>query len=203
MTHPEINPGDFHPMIAALEQAVSEIRDEAPDAAVVEAAAARVWARLASESAAQSAPASLHHVRGCADFRALIPEYRAGRLPAARVTLLQDHLHECVACRKVYEGKVVPMPVPFAARRVQHPVRWAAAAALVAAAGLSVWIAFCFSPRPRDPQQGSCIAAIEKPPRNKHNRSTITEPRSHDCSTITEPRRGNRSRQPRAQAHKR
>jgi hypothetical protein len=31
----------------ALEQAVTEIRDEAIDDAVIEAAAARVWARLA------------------------------------------------------------------------------------------------------------------------------------------------------------
>jgi len=127
-------------MIAALEQAVSEIRDEAPDAAVVEAAAARVWARLMVGDAV-TAPASLHHIRGCAGFQALIPEYRAGRLPAARATLLQDHLHECVACRKIYEGRVVSMPAPQAARRVAHRVRWAAAAVVVAAAGLSVWVA--------------------------------------------------------------
>jgi hypothetical protein len=47
-----------NPMDAALEQAVTEIRDEVIDDAVVEAAAARVWARLA-ESAE-------HHIRGCA-----------------------------------------------------------------------------------------------------------------------------------------
>jgi len=148
MTYPEFNPADtnppagFNPMAPALEQAVSEIRDEAPDAAVVEAAAARVWARLSLEATgAQAAPAPHHHVRGCADFQALIPEYRAGRLPEARATLLKDHLHECVACRKVFEGRVVPMPVPHTARRVAHPVRWAAAAAVVAAAGLSIWIA--------------------------------------------------------------
>ena len=33
------------------------------------------------------------------------------------------------------------MPAPQTARRVAHPVRWAAAAVVVAAAGLSVWIA--------------------------------------------------------------
>ena len=93
-----------------------EIRDDSPDPAVIEAAAARVWARLA-EAAASS---SHEHIRGCADFQALIPDYRAGRLPEARATLLKDHLHECVACRRVYEGRVVVMPAarPVAPRQL-------------------------------------------------------------------------------------
>ena len=86
----------------ALEQAMAEIRDDAVDPAVVEAAAARVWARLAQ--AAQAGP--VEHIRSCGDFQALIPEYRAGRLTDARAMLIKDHLHECVACRRVYEGRV-------------------------------------------------------------------------------------------------
>jgi hypothetical protein len=117
----------------ALEQAVSEIRDETIDDAVVEAAAARVWARLAE--------APEHHIRGCADFQSLIPEYRAGHLTEARALLLQDHLHQCVACRHVFEGKVVTFPATRAARRTVHTVRWAVAAVVVAAAGLSIWVA--------------------------------------------------------------
>jgi ferric-dicitrate binding protein FerR (iron transport regulator) len=117
----------------ALEQAVTEIRDEVIEDAVVEAAATRVWARLA-ESAG-------HHIRGCADFQSLIPEYRAGRLTEARAMLLQDHLHQCVACRHVFEGKVVAFPAPRPARRTVHTVRWAVAAVVVAAAGLSIWVA--------------------------------------------------------------
>ena len=139
MTPTEYNPAELGPMDPALEQAVSEIRDEAPDAAVIEAAASRVWARLASQVA--ELPAPNHHIRGCADFQALIPDYRAGRLPQARLTLLKDHLNQCVVCRKVYEGNVLPMPVPRTAGRVSHPVRWAAAAVVVAAAGMSIWIA--------------------------------------------------------------
>ena len=119
--------------MSALEQAVTEIRDEIIDDAVVEAAAARVWARLAG--------AAEHHIRGCADFQSLIPEYRAGRLTAARAMLLQDHLHQCVACRHVFEGKVVAFPTPRAPRRTVHTVRWAVAAVVVAAAGLSIWVA--------------------------------------------------------------
>jgi ferric-dicitrate binding protein FerR (iron transport regulator) len=124
---------EYNPMDTALEQAVTEIREEIIDDAVVEAAAARVWTRLAG--------ASEHHIRGCADFQSLIPEYRAGRLTEGRALLLQDHLHQCVACRHVFEGKVVAFPAPRAPRRTVHTVRWAVAAVVVAAAGLSIWVA--------------------------------------------------------------
>ena len=120
-------------MDPALEQAMIEIRDDAVDPAVVEAAAARVWASLAAQC-----HAPLHT---CDDFQALIPEFKAGHLPAARALLVKDHLHECVACRRVYEGRVVAMPAPPAARRVNYTARWAVAATVVVAAGLSVWFA--------------------------------------------------------------
>ncbi|HTP87927.1 MAG TPA: FecR domain-containing protein [Bryobacteraceae bacterium] len=125
---------ESNPMDPALEQAMSEIREETVDDAVVEAAAARVWANLSQ--AQTHAP-----LRTCADFQALIPDLKAGRLPAARAILVKDHLHECVACRKVHEGRVVAMPVASARRRSNPTVRWAIAAAVVAAAGLSVWVA--------------------------------------------------------------
>jgi hypothetical protein len=128
-----MNLAEFDPMDPQLEQAVNEIRSDTVDDAVVEAAAQRVWARL--EAAARP-----EHIRTCADFQALIPDYRAGRLAEARVTLLKDHLHECVACRKVYEGRVVAMPAPQKARPASaYPVRWAAAAVVVLAVGASTW----------------------------------------------------------------
>ncbi len=122
----------------ALEQALSEIRDEAVDPAVVEAARNRVWARLA-EAAGQL---SAEPIRGCAGFQALLADYRAGRLPQARAMLVEDHLHACVACRHIYEGKVVTMPAARPARsagRSSYAVRWAAAAVVVLAAGAGVW----------------------------------------------------------------
>jgi hypothetical protein len=132
---PEINPMD-----PALERAVLEIRDESPDAAVVEAAAARVWARLAA--AAGQRPAE--HIRGCADFQALFADYRAGRLNEARALLLKDHLNQCVACRRAYEGKVVAFPGPQVARgavrRPRYALWWAAAAGAIAA-GVLIWVA--------------------------------------------------------------
>jgi hypothetical protein len=134
-----MNP-EMNPMDPELERAVSEIRDEPVDSAAIEAAAARVWARLAEAAGEQPS----EHIRGCADFQALIPEYRAGRLPEARALLLKDHLNNCVACRRVYEGRVVAFPSPHAApapRVNRYVMRWAAAAAVVAAAGVTVWLA--------------------------------------------------------------
>jgi ferric-dicitrate binding protein FerR (iron transport regulator) len=124
-------------MDPALERAISEIREEVVSDEVVAAAAARVWGRLAH------AP---EHIRSCADFQALIPDFRARRLPEARALLLEDHLHECVACRHVFEGKVVPLPVNFPERTQSAPrpartsaPRWAIAAGILATGGLVAW----------------------------------------------------------------
>jgi len=125
---------EFNPMSPALEQAVREIGDEPVDQAVVEAAAARVWARL---TATESHSAS---IRNCADFQALIPEFRAGRLSEARAMLLEDHLHRCVACRRIFEGRVVVMPAGPGARRTRHTARWALAATVLLVAGVTVWV---------------------------------------------------------------
>lgn len=131
---------EISPMDPALERAVTEIRDETPDAAVVEAAAGRVWARLA-EAAGQKPAES---IRGCADFQALFSDYRAGRLGGARALLLKDHLNQCVACRRAYDGKVVAFPgrqtAEGAARRPRYGLRWAAAAGAIAA-GVLIWVA--------------------------------------------------------------
>ena len=128
----------------ALEQAMTEMRNDAPDAAVMEAAAARVWARLAEAAGPAETPSGpAEHIRGCADFQALFPEYRAGQLAEARALLVQDHLHQCVACRRAYEGKVVSMPAPAATApafgRSRHIGLWAAAAA-AAVIGVSIYI---------------------------------------------------------------
>jgi FecR-like protein/putative zinc finger protein len=120
-------------MDRALEQAITEIRGEAISTDIVEGAALRVWARIS-----QVADPAPERLRTCADFQALLTDWRAGRLPEARALLVQDHLRECVACRHVAEGKVVPIPV-LAPRRVNQTMRWAVAAGVMAAGGLVVW----------------------------------------------------------------
>lgn len=117
-----------------LDRAISEIRNETPDAAAAEQAAGRVWSKL--EKSRHAA------LRGCADFQALLPDYRAGRLWEARALLLKDHLHECVACRKAFAGE--PAPKVVSMRRgsswaARPAFRWAVAACLALGVGLTAW----------------------------------------------------------------
>jgi hypothetical protein len=122
---------------APLEQAISEIRGENIAEAAVEAAASRVWQRLTEQA---ERPAE--HIRDCAAFQELFEGYRAGRLPEARALLVRDHLHECVACRHVFERKVVTIPQPLPHGRgseTRAVPRWAIAAGMVAAGGLAAW----------------------------------------------------------------
>jgi len=127
----------------ALERAVAEIRAEDIPEEVIEAAAARVWQRLSEPG--EHPPRvrePAEHIRDCAAFQALIPDFRAQRLPAARALLLQDHLHECVTCRRVFEGKVVPLGTrqSYAAPETRsRTTRWAIAAGAIAAGGLVAW----------------------------------------------------------------
>ena len=110
-----------------LDRVLSEIRNETVDDSAVEAAAERVRARL-------HAP-----LNSCADFQALMPDYRAGRLSEARALLLKDHTHECVACRKAMEGaKVVAFQAPRPVTAAPW-FRWAMAAGMAVGAVLAGW----------------------------------------------------------------
>ena len=114
-----------------LEQAIADIHNESVEPALIESAARRVQARLE-----QHAP-----LRSCADFQALIPEYRAGMLSEARALLLKDHTRECVACRKVF-SPARPVPISLARRRAWSTIpsfRWAMAAAATVVAALATW----------------------------------------------------------------
>lgn len=114
-----------------LDRILDDIRNEAVDPAAVEAAAARVRAGLPRAA-----------LRSCADFQALMPDYRAGRLPEARALLLKDHTRECAACRKALAGE--SKVTAFVPRRAAAApaFRWAMAAgvaALAVLAGYAVW----------------------------------------------------------------
>lgn len=82
----------------SLDGIIAEIRQEPVDEQLAEQAARRVWNRIADSSVE---PVSIGQIRGCADFRALIPAYVEASLPEARALLVQDHVLECVGCRRV------------------------------------------------------------------------------------------------------
>lgn len=143
---------------ALLDAAIGEVRNDGIDPQVVEEARRRVWARLREEAertALESAvPTPAGHIRGCADFQRLMPDYRAGKLSLARRMLLEDHVHECVACRKAMRPEAQPQMRP-AAKVVEMPQRsftpkkWAIAAMVVLGVGSTVWFGYDrFGPAP-------------------------------------------------------
>ena len=120
-----------------FDDVVREIRDEKVDDTVMNAAAGRVRQQLFARGPASAGV----HIRNCADYQALIPEYLTGGLSPARRLLLEDHSHECVQCRhalaeaKAPAGKVVRMNRrPAIWERTE--VRWAIAAMLLIGLGV-------------------------------------------------------------------
>ncbi|MGA1367853.1 MAG: FecR domain-containing protein [Blastocatellia bacterium] len=139
-----------------LDAGLAALRADSLDSATVSEAAARVQHQLGIESAPTQ-----NEWQGCEDLRALIPLYlgkmSGEQLSPARVLLLEDHLSECVVCRRALrEARGVrgsgqpsrPLPSPKRDRwqtirggglRWSPPVRWAVAALLVGSLGLIGW----------------------------------------------------------------
>jgi hypothetical protein len=123
-----------------LEALIESVRNEAIDPTTVSESTSRVRARIFA-AAADPAASTL---RTCADFQALLRPYLTKSLPESRTMLLEDHIHSCVDCRRALTaartGKVRTMPRP---QRVQHELprimKWAAAAVVLVAAGLTTW----------------------------------------------------------------
>jgi hypothetical protein len=92
---------------ARLNQAISELRGEQPDAKTLSSSAERVWQRLQSGEGEEAATNALQLIRGCADIRSLLPAFHQQALPPARALIVQDHLRECVSCRSYAVGRGV------------------------------------------------------------------------------------------------
>ena len=111
-----------------LEEALREMKQEDVDAATIESARARVWAKVADAGAVTAT---------CAEFQADLRPYLSGELAEGRRVLVEDHLSRCTACRASLaemkgESRVVAMPQR--SRASSRLIRWgslAAAAVLV------------------------------------------------------------------------
>jgi hypothetical protein len=126
-----------------LDAAIHAVRTSEPERIEVENAAARVWARIGQElerAEGTAGPHLIEQIRGCDDYRALIPDYLAGRLSPARALLVTDHTHECVACRNALSTARGARPSVAPVRRKPRMNRavfaLAAAAALIIGVGL-------------------------------------------------------------------
>jgi hypothetical protein len=92
---------------ARLDQAISELRAEQPDAKTLSASAERVWQKLQAGVGEEAIARALQPIRGCADIRALLPALHQHELAPARALIVEDHLRECVSCRSYAHGRAV------------------------------------------------------------------------------------------------
>jgi hypothetical protein len=134
-----------------LEQILNDIRHDEPDHATINAAADRVWARVAHHEAEVGITNTVQaeHLRDCNDFQSLIPAYLTGQLTSARVLLFEDHTRECFACRKELKAARTATAKPQVATVAEpksswfsfkQPVfRYAMAATLVLGLGAGSW----------------------------------------------------------------
>src|SRR5580704_4678763 len=122
-----------------FDRLLNSIREDTADADAVDQAGARVRGRLQSE-AGSDASAMVARLDSCADFRALLPAYRNNTLSEARRMLMEDHLHSCVACRRVSQGGGRAVVTPINVRRpiTRQVMPWAIAAAVTVAAGVTL-----------------------------------------------------------------
>jgi hypothetical protein len=88
-----------------LDQAISELRGEQPDAKTLSASSERVWQKLQAGMGEEGENNALQPIRGCADIRSLLPAFHQRELPAARALIVEDHLRECVSCRSYAGGR--------------------------------------------------------------------------------------------------
>ncbi len=149
------------PALSSLDRAIDQVvaAPLAPEA--VDAAAARVWERLAggstalapqaSPAASAAPPAGQTPLRGCDDFQRLIPAHLLGELSPARSLLLVDHTRSCLACRRALKAAeaaaesrlsgAAPAAEPLqpAHRQLPRSLWVAIAAVLVAALGFGLF----------------------------------------------------------------
>ena len=124
-----------------FDTAVDAMRNDVPGQPEVQAAAARVWSRLQNTDLTPQ----VEQIRGCADFRSLLPAYAARQLSESRLLLVRDHLRECAECREVARSGAahqVVWEMPRAGRnRWGMPQFALAAAAFIVVIATSLFVA--------------------------------------------------------------
>jgi hypothetical protein len=134
---------------ADLDQAVSELRGEQPDAKTLSASAERVWQRLQTGEGEEVATSALHSIRGCADIRSLLPAFHRHELTSARALIVEDHLRECLSCRSFAYGHGIDdaTSVNWRMAPASRGFQWSFVRLSLAAATLAVLIALVWTGR--------------------------------------------------------
>src|SRR6267143_2115114 len=132
---------------ARLDQAISELRGEQPDAKTLCASAERVWQRLQSGEEEEVAAGALKLIRGCSDIRSLLTAFRRQDLPPARALIVEDHLRECVSCRSYAYGRGVAgrTSVSWRMEPVSRGFQWSFVRLSFAAATVALLVALVWT----------------------------------------------------------
>src|SRR5688572_18430523 len=91
-----------------LDQATDDVRQASASPEEMAQASARVLQRMREEynkvvMHPSAEASSVDRIESCEDFRSLIPAYLTASLTPARRMLFEDHIRECVGCRKALE----------------------------------------------------------------------------------------------------
>jgi ferric-dicitrate binding protein FerR (iron transport regulator) len=141
-----------------LDETLEKLQKQELTPEQVSEAARRTWARLSGEQVApQEIQASAERIRSCSDLKTLIPDYLNGDLTDARKLLLEDHLKECLSCRRAFRDARGDKAKQPARRRASLAPKWkwslAAAAAVVLSIGLAqLGVLQQFLPAPSGPR---------------------------------------------------
>jgi predicted anti-sigma-YlaC factor YlaD len=114
----------------ALDQAISAMKAQQIDPAAANDAAGRVWSKLTSADLRDVA-----RIHGCEDVRSLVPAFKSGSLSRERALLVEDHLRECVTCRRfaAHRSEVAPWSDTVVPSRSMWSMQRVAAVAAVLA----------------------------------------------------------------------
>jgi len=134
---------------ARLDQAISELRAEHPDANTLSASAEHVWQKLQEGLGEEATAGALQRIRGCADIRALLPAFHQQELAPARALIVEDHLKECISCRSYAHGRTVDSKTSDSWRMepTSRGFQWSFGSLSFAAASLAVLVALVWTGR--------------------------------------------------------
>jgi len=125
-----------------LDQALSEINEIEMDPQTEQAAAGRVWDRVGEELAKLSTGTDdKRQIRDCSDFQALIPAYLRDGLSGAKELLLEDHVGECLPCRRALKKARAATRADSDLQQPSPKSGWVSSMAWKVAAAAAVFIA--------------------------------------------------------------
>ncbi len=133
-----------------LDQAISELRAEQPDAKTLSASAEHVWQKLQAglgEEHATSCVTTHPWLRRYS--RSCCPLFISKSCPPARALIVEDHLRECVSCRSYAHGRAVGgnTGVSWRMEPASRGFQWSFARLSFAAAALAVLVALVWAGR--------------------------------------------------------